>query len=131
MLFHTFSSQEERRKYGGSAFIEIQYCKLPIRTREKMLVAVRSISHWKNDSLYIHVDNIDVFYKEYSSSFDCCIYNNLKTGIIDIFGINYYAPTIIDSLIEKLNKNKPTDYEYLIEWINKAKNYNGFYILGI
>ena len=35
MLFHTFSSQEERRKYGGSAFIEIQYCKLPIRTRKK------------------------------------------------------------------------------------------------
>ena len=26
MLFHTFHSQEERRKSGGSYFIEVQYC---------------------------------------------------------------------------------------------------------
>ena len=26
MLFHTFHSQEERRKFDGSYFIEFQYC---------------------------------------------------------------------------------------------------------
>lgn len=27
MLFRVFESQEERRKFGSSAFIELQYCK--------------------------------------------------------------------------------------------------------
>ena len=31
MLFHTFKSQEERRKFGGSAFIEIQFCNMPFQ----------------------------------------------------------------------------------------------------
>ena len=28
MLFHIFNSQKERREFGGSDFIEMQYCKL-------------------------------------------------------------------------------------------------------
>jgi len=28
-MFHIFDSQEKRRKYGGSAFMEIQFCRLP------------------------------------------------------------------------------------------------------
>ena len=129
MLFLVFNSQEERRKYGGSAFIEMQFCKLPVGTKTKKIVAVRSINNWQNDSLYIH--DVDVFYQEYSQVFNCGIYNNLKSGRIDIFGINYYAPSFIDSIIERLYDEKPVDYESLAGWLNKAKQYNGFYILGI
>lgn len=129
MLFHVFSSQEERRNFGGSAFIEIQFCKMPYGTESKKLVAVNSINHWQNDSLYI--DDENTFYQEYSNIFNCGIYSNLKSGTVDIFGINYYAPSLVDSIIAKLQKDKPSDYQSLIEWLNKAKEYNGFYVLGI
>ena len=129
MLFHIFNSQEERRNYGGSAFVEIQFCKLPSGTATDRLVAADSINNWQDDSLYI--DDENVFYKEYSSFFDCGIYNNLKCGTVDIYGINYYAPALIDSIIERLRREKPVDYEVLIEWLIKSRRYNGFYILGL
>lgn len=129
MLFLAFDSQEERREYGGSAFIEIQFCKLPTGTKTKDLVAVSSINHWQNDSLYINDEN--TFYKEYSQIFNGGIYNNLESGAVDIYGINYYAPSLIDSIVETLGERKPVDYESLHEWLIQAKEYNGFYILGI
>lgn len=129
MLFHVFTSQEERRTFGGSAFIEVQFCKMPYKTKTKKIVAVNSIKNWQNDSLYINDE--DTFYQEYSNIFTCGIYNNLKSGIVDIFGINYYEPSLVDSIITKLHKNKPIDYMILVEWLTKAKEYNGFYILGI
>ena len=129
MLFLSFNSQKERRAYGGSAFIEMQFCKLPAETKVKDIVAVSNINHWQNDSLYINDEN--VFYQEYCHIFNCGIYNNLKIGVIDIYGVNYYAPSLIDSLIEKLCEEKPVDYEKLVRWLNQAKEYNGFYILGI
>ncbi len=35
MLFLSFASQEERRRCGGSAFIELQYCTLPRSSKLK------------------------------------------------------------------------------------------------
>ena len=119
VLFHVFNSQEERRAYGGSAFIEFQFCKLPAKRKVNKRVALHSINHWQNDSLY--VDDEGLFYKEYH-----CIFDSL-----DIFGMNYYGPDLIKPIIEKLITVKPIDYEVLIEWLDKAKEYNGFYILGI
>lgn len=129
VLFHTFNFQEERRIHGSSASIEIQFCKFPAGTKTKELVTVRSIKHWQNDSLY--VDDENSFYIEYSSIFDCGTYNNLKCGTVDIFGINYYAPSLTDSIIKRLHKDKPTDCETLVAWLIKSKEYNGFYILGL
>ena len=120
MLFHVFSSQEERRSFGGSAFVEIQFCELPIGTNEKGLVSVSSINFWNNDSLYIHAEDLDTFHRAYNPILSC-----------DICGINYYPPSTIDFLIAKLNTDKPTDFEQLIAWLNEAKHHNGFYILGI
>lgn len=129
MLFHVFGSQKERKRFGGSVFIEIQFCKMPYGTQPKKLVAVDSIAHWQNDSLF--VDDEDAFYQEYSQIFDCGIYSNLKSGTVDIYGINYYAPSYVDPIIAKLQKDKPSDHQTLIEWLTRAKAYNGFYILGI
>lgn len=119
MLFHVFNSQEERRAYGGSAFIEIQFCKLPTGRKVNDHIALRSINHWQNDSLF--VDDENLFYREYGR-----VFNSL-----DIFGMNYYGPELIKPIIEKLSTVKPMNYEVLIEWLDKAKEYNGFYILGI
>lgn len=99
MLFHTFNSQEKRIEYGGSAFIEMQFCVLPAGTTITNIVAIDRIQHWRNDSLYIYID--------------------------------YYAPKHIDPIIEKVYKEKLMDYEIMVDWLNDAKEYNGFYILGI
>lgn len=131
MLFHTFHSQEERRSFGGSAFIEIQFCKVKPETKIKKLVDIRSINNWQTDSIYVYADDIEVFDKEYSNIFNCGIYNNLKSGLVDLFGINYYSSDMIEIIIAKILNNKPTDYEILVEWLNIARLFNGFYILGI
>lgn len=129
MLFHIFDSQEQRREFGGSAFIEIQFCKLPHSAEIEDVVAVRNINHWQNDSLYINDES--TFYSQYSNIFDCGTYNDLKKGVIDIYGINYYAPAQIHSIIDKIQETKPMDYETLLGWLGNAEKYNGFYILGI
>lgn len=119
MLFHIFNSQKERIDYGGSDFIEIQFCKLPFNTKSDDITYLDNINHWQNDSLYVADE--EMFYKEY-----CCIFDTL-----DIFGINYYSAKLIDTIIEKLGATKPVEYDILLKWLNKAKTYNGFYILGV
>ena len=131
MIFHSFFSQEERISFGGSGFIEIQFCKLPQSTSLRNILSDDSVKNWQNDSLYIYIDDENIFYKEYSHIFNCCIYNNLKKGTVDLCGINYYEPLLIDSLIQRLYNDKPKEYETVIEWLIKAKDYNGFYILGV
>jgi len=127
VLFHIFNSQEERRVFGGSGFIEIQYCRHPMDTKPKRIL--NNVTHWSDDSLY--VDDIDLFYVEYKHIFDCGIYHNLKTGTIDLFGINYYTPNLLDTVVKRIENEKPADYEALLSWLEKAKEYNGFYILGV
>ena len=129
MLFHKFDSQEERRDYGGSAFLEMQFCRLPIGTGIGTLVAVDSIVNWLNDSLYISDENL--FYEQYSRIFDCGVYNNGKIGPVDVYGINYYGPEQIDLLLARIQETEPEDWQVLTEWLEEARKYNGFYILGI
>lgn len=131
MLFHTFSSQEERRESGGSDFLEIQFCRMPRGTQTAILTAVDSIHHWLDDSLYVSGDDEDAFFQAYAGILNCGIYNNLETGTIDPYGINYYRPDCMESILAQLTEIRPTDYETLLEWLNAAKKYNGFYILGI
>ena len=129
MLFHTFLSQSERRDFGGSAFIEIKFCKLPVRSSITSIVDVSSIKNWQNDSLYVSDEN--AFYQEYGHIFDCGTYNDLETGPVDLYGINYYPASLTDTIIERIRDAKPTEYAVLIDWLERAKTYNGFYILGI
>ena len=59
--------------------------------------------------LYVHADDVDTFYHEYSHIFDCGVYSSMKTRVFDLYGINYYAPALIDPISEKLNKEKPEE----------------------
>ncbi len=128
-LFYIFNSQEERKNCGGSSFVEIQFCKLPFGTKIDDLVSVINISNWENDSLYIRNEN--EFVREYGNIFDCGTYNNLKTGIVDVYGINYYEPKAIELITKRIIDKKPKGYGMLLEWLEKSKKYNGIYILGI
>ncbi len=129
MLFHNSDYCKARREYGNSAIIEMQFCKFPVGTDIKKIVSVDSIKHWQNDSLYIDDENI--FFDEYKNIFNCGIYANLQSGVVDICGLNYYSPELTIKIIEKINAEKSVGYEILSEWLNIAKSYNGFYILGI
>ena len=84
-----------------------------------------------NDSLYVHGDDQNKFFSSYGKFFPCGVYSNLESGPMDLWGINYYAPALLDGLIEALLSASPTDAPVLIEWLSQAKSYNGFYILGI
>lgn len=129
MLFYSFNSQSDRRKFDGSAFIEFQFCKLPVGTDITEIVSGDNIDFWQNDSLYVCDEN--AFYVEYSEIFDGGTYNNLQKGVVDIYGVNYYSPIFIESVTKRIFDKKPHDYRILLEWLNKAKEYNGFYILGL
>lgn len=130
-MFHTFKNKEDRRAFGGSAFIEIQYCKLKPNTRIKKIVSVNAIDCWQNDSLYVYVNDIDEFFSNYKDIFNNGVYNNLKKGEIDIFGINYYSSQQLTEIIDKIEKQKPLDYSVILKWLKQGINYNGFYILGM
>ena len=130
-MFHIFENNQDRRQFGGSAFIEIQYCRLSSNTKLKKIVSVNSIRNWVEDSLYIFVDDIDSFIASYGSIFNMGTYNNVKKGFVDVYGINYYTVEDVKNLIDRITKEKPIDYQILLEWLSKADQYNGFYILGI
>ena len=129
MLFQTFRSQAERRRQGGSCFVELQFCRMPPGTPVRRLVDVDSIRNWMDDSLY--VDDETVLYREYGRFFTGGVYNNLRRGPVDLYGINYYESAMIDPLMERLRREQPPEYETLLGWLERAKDYNGFYILGI
>lgn len=131
MLFHSFNNQDERRAFGGSDFLELQFCKMKKGTNIKSIVLTRNIVDWCNDSLYVSGDDTDVFYKQYKDVFKKGIYNNLKSGDIDFFGINYYSPELVEEMIKTIEANKPEDYAVILAWLNKAKEFNGVYILGV
>lgn len=131
MLFHSFNNQDERRAFGGSDFLELQFCKMKKGTNIKSIVLTRNIVDWCNDSLYVSGDDTDVFYKQYKDVFKNGIYNNLKSGDIDFFGINYYSPELVEEMIKTIEANKPEDYAVILAWLNKAKEFNGVYILGV
>jgi len=130
-MFYSFASQSERREFGGSDFLEIQFCKMLPKTKVETIVAVDSIKHWLDDSLYVYGDDTNEFLKEYSCILGCGIYGNLETGAADPVGINYYGPGSIDGILARLLERKPADYEKLAAWFAAAKKYNGFYLLGV
>lgn len=130
-MFNTFKNKEERCKFGGTSFIELQYCRLNTNTKLKKIVAVNSIHHWKEDSLYVRAADINEFRDNYSNIFNIGTYNNMKTGIVDVYGINYYSVKDLKYIVDKITNDKPQDYDKLVSWLKEGLQYNGFYILGI
>ena len=70
--------------------IEILYCRLPEGTSLREIVSIDAIKHWKDDSLYISGDDMDLFYQSYGDIITGGVYNNGDHGPMDLFGINFY-----------------------------------------
>lgn len=130
-MFHVFKNQNDRRNISGSAFLELQYCKMKLESKIEELVSVDNVEFWKDNSLYVHIDDIELFLEQYAKIFDGGTYNNLETGMVDMYGINYYFPNQVEEIIREIEMEKPKEYSVILEWLNRAKDYNGIYILGI
>lgn len=131
MLFHSFHSQAERRELGGSDFIELQYCRLPEGTSIRKIVSVDSIEHWKDDSLYIFGNDMDLFYENYRDIITGGVYNNGDCGPMDLFGINFYSGDQAAEIIERLAEEKPPEHQILCRWLQTGERHLGFYVLGV
>lgn len=130
-MFLSFDNQEARRAFGGSRFAELAYCKLKPGASIRKILSSRSIPNWQNDGLFIYLDDLECFYSEYAEIFGDGIYNNHKSGRMDLFGINYYPPIRLKEIIRKIEDRKPLDYAVVSEWLKKGVSFNGFYVLGI
>ena len=131
MLFHSFQSQAERREFGGSDFIEIQYCRLPEGTSLREIVSIDAIKHWKDDSLYISGDDMDLFYQSYGDIITGGVYNNGDRGPMDLFGINFYSREQTNEIMERLAEEKPPEHQILCRWLQADEQSLGFYVLGV
>ena len=69
--------------------------------------------------------------KKYVSNYAGGIYNNGESGVVDMYGINYYSQEYSHVIMEKVKTIKPLDYQLLLNWLDKSNEYNGFYILGL
>lgn len=130
-MFLQFTDEKERILYGGSAFLELQYCNAKQGTSVKNLCAVSNIRHGANDSLYIYDDDMEVFYSAYAPLLGEAFYNNGRCGKIDIGGINYFSPQAAALAAKRIAAEKPIEHEIFLTWIQKAVNRNGFYLLGL
>ncbi len=129
-MFLKFSSSKERRKAGGSCFVELQYCALPSSTPDQALVAVEAIHHWDLTSLYVHGDD-HRFFAAYRDIFTNGLYNDLREGVVDLWGINYFDPAKTARILTLLKERRPCDWEALYDWLQQNPYSNGFYILGV
>jgi hypothetical protein len=121
MLFYQFASQQERRDFGGSDFLEIQYCRLPAGTPDKERTAQKNIRHWQDDSLY--VADVELFYQQYGEIF--CLTPS------DLYACRDYAPSRLEEIICSVEQRRPPEAQTLLEWLGRAGAHNGFYLLGI
>ena len=109
--------------------MELQYCTLNPETELKKIV--KSHGRWVDSSLYIYFNDIDSFRSIYGEIFYGGTYQNLHSGDVDIYGVNYYSPTQLKDIMLTIEAQKPLEYEVILEWLKNGEFFNGFYILGI
>ena len=94
-----FIKTEERK---GTCYLEFQYCKIenPIKADK---VDIDNIENWKIDSLLIHDEDFNVFYKSYGKIFECALFPNGEKGFFP-YGINYYDKATTEKSRRHLKK---------------------------
>lgn len=111
--------------------MELQHCKLKRGTKFAEIVATNAIVHWKNDSLYIYGDDMEMFYTLYGEIFRDGYYQNGERGMVDYCGMNYFTLEQTMRIVELLKREKPKEFQVLLDWLADAEMYNGLYLLGV
>lgn len=104
---------------------------MPKNSKIKKILSIRHLKNWEDDSLYIYVDDIDLFVENYRKILNDGTYNNQETGLFDIYGYNYYNENQVKEIIDRIIEAKPIDYEKFLIWLEDARTHNGFYLIGI
>ncbi len=128
-MFLKFRTQKERREYGGTDFVELQYCKMPQDTTPEDIVKLDNLENWKEDSLY--VADYRSFRRKYGIYFQNALHEDLSRGALDLYGINYYSLNQVQEILKILREKEPEDYETLCEWLDQESDICGIYILGV
>ena len=129
LRFYTFASQDERRRLGGSDWIELQYCRLPAGTPVDVLLA--NDMHWQDDSLYLSGEEMEAFTRHYGAIFTGGFYQNGRRGPVDLCGLNYYDRMQAEAIRARLEAERPPDYRSVLRWLQDMGNAIGFYLLGL
>ena len=121
-----FRNSIYRKQSASTAFYELQFCEKLLPA--KKFVNYKNIIFWKENSLYVSVNNDDdeIFYNNYDKIFG-------QFGKLDYYGINYFTKEQAAKILDDLNrKNNLPDVETIINWLKFCvENFNGFYFLGV
>ncbi len=126
MLFYTF---EVIKGCGSSDFIELAFCRLPAVASLDAVVA--AFAFRQDDSLYVKGDDMTAFRRDYGDILGSGVYQNLQSGPVDCWGLNYYAPELIPGMAARLAAARPEGWQILAAWLQQARLYRGFYVLGV
>lgn len=123
-MFKKYNKEEK------GACLELAYCKSSNKSDIKEIVSISNIPFSQPDSLYVAFPFIKDFIEQYDDIFTGGTYHNLKSGPVDVCGLNYYNPDLTNQIINKIKEQKPQEFEVVLNWLEETKQYNGFYILG-
>lgn len=124
-----FIDDVRRKKLGGTAYFEFQFCKKTGSVRE--LAKGKPYRPWLEDSLYFYVDYDEIFFREYGEYFSSPTTPNGEHRF-DYYGINYYTKEQAEDILKRIKADAPPESPALISWLeNAAQEYNGFFLLGI
>lgn len=118
-------------KGKNTDYIEIQICMADVNTSPYELVNIKNIHFGLSSSIYIDFKNYEQFFQKYNIYFNNALHANLEENELDPYGINYFSVDKTIHIIDKIKNDKPLEYDKIINFLNKAKDNNGFYILGI
>lgn len=114
-----------KKKKGSSAYYEFQYCKVKEDSN------CSCYTYWAEDSLLMHMNFDEVFFRDYLPFFDNPISPD-GSGRFCYFAPNYYNKERSKEILQSLRSHDLPGKEVLIEWLELAvSRYNGFYFLGI
>ena len=115
---------EKNREQGE--FLEFQFCE----EENKEGVDLKKIKHWKDNSLYVHIEN--PLFEKYLALLQNSVLTNGELGF-DEGGINYYSHEKTIEFYKKIQQDESLpDRKVLLSWLEEAiKREKGFYILGI
>lgn len=126
-----FINDLQRRETKKLYFIEFQYCNRNFISDSNGKIKLNKDEHWRDDSLYLDIDDIDIFIFNYGDIFNWGLYTNEKSGLDDIYFVNYYSIEEVNKIMNIIDIKKPNSYSILLNWLNKAKEFKGIYIIGI
>ena len=117
-----------QKRKGTSAYYEFQFCKKALPSKKLMEA---DALHFREDSLIVYMDDDGRLFKHYTRYLSHP-HSPDGSGRFYYAGINYYTKEETETILKKIEKERPPYAEPLIDWLREAaEKYNGFFFFGI